>query len=37
MKRFLLFFMILFPAFVIPVRADTIKWVDCGVPYESLK
>ena len=37
MKRFLLFFMILFPAFVIPVRADTIKWVDFGVPYESMK
>lgn len=37
MKRFLLFFLILFPVLALPVRADTIKWVDFGVPYESLK
>ena len=22
---------------VLPVRADTIRWVDFGIPYESLK
>ena len=22
---------------VLPVRAETLKWVDFGVPYESLK
>ena len=37
MKRFFLFFMILCPVLVMPARADTIKWVDFGVPYESLK
>ena len=37
MKRFLLFFVILLPVLMLPVRADTIKWVDFGVPYESLK
>lgn len=37
MKRFLLFFLILFSVIAVPAQADTIKWVDFGVPYESLK
>ena len=37
MKRFLLCFLMLFPMLAMPARADTIKWVDFGVPYESLK
>jgi len=37
MKRFLLCFLILCPLLAVPARADTIKWVDFGVPYESLK
>ena len=36
MKRFFAFLLIL-PMLALPVRADTIKWVDFGVPYESLK
>ena len=36
MKRFFMF-LLLFPLLALPVRADTIKWVDFGVPYESLK
>lgn len=36
MKRFLLCLLIL-PMLAMPVRAETIKWVDFGVPYESLK
>jgi len=36
MKRFLLFLMIL-PLLAVPAKADTIKWVDFNVPYESLK
>ena len=36
MKRFLLF-VVLLPLFVVTVRADTIKWVDFNVPYESLQ
>ncbi len=36
MKR-LLFLIMIFPMLVLPVRADTIKWVDFQVPYESLK
>ena len=36
MKRFLLF-LILFPVLAIPTKADTIRWVDFDVPYESLK
>ncbi len=36
MKRFFVVFLIL-PLLVIPARAETIKWVDFGVPYESLK
>lgn len=37
MKRRLAFILILVLAFVLPVRAETIKWVDFQVPYESLK
>lgn len=36
MKR-LLILAILLPALVLPVRAETIRWVDFSVPYESLK
>ena len=36
MKRFFICFLIL-PLLAVPVRAETIKWVDFGVPYESLK
>ena len=36
MKRFLLFLWI-FPLFLLPVKADTIRWVEFNVPYESLK
>lgn len=36
MKR-LLILSILLPAMVLPVRAETIRWVDFSVPYESLK
>lgn len=37
MKRRLSLILGLILTFVIPVRADTIKWVDFQVPYESLK
>lgn len=36
MKRLFLL-LILIPLLAVPVRADTIKWVDFNVPYESLK
>ena len=36
MKRFLVF-AILIPVLVLPVRADTIRWVDFDVSYESMK
>lgn len=36
MKRFFIL-SILLPALVLPVRAETIRWVDFHVPYESLK
>ena len=36
MKRFLASILIL-PLLVLPVRADTIKWVDFDVSYESMK
>ena len=36
MKRLFLFICIV-PMLILPVRADTIKWVDFNVPYESLK
>ena len=35
MKRF--FALLILPLLVMPVRAETIKWVDFTVPYESLK
>jgi len=35
MKRF--FFFALLPVLVLTARADTIKWVDFDVPYESLR
>ncbi len=37
MKRLFLLFLLLFPLLVIPAKADTIKWVDFDVSYESLK
>ena len=36
MKRLILF-AVLLSALVMPVRAETIRWVDFQVPYESLK
>lgn len=36
MKRFLIVLLVL-PLLAVPVRADTIHWVDFNVPYESLK
>lgn len=36
MKR-LFFCLCLIPLLAVPVRADTIKWVDFNVPYESLE
>ena len=36
MKRFFACLLIL-PMLALPVRGSTIKWVDFGVPYESLK
>ena len=36
MKRLILF-AVLLSALVMPVRAETIRWVDFNVPYESLK
>ena len=36
MKRFFLL-LLLGLILVVPVKADTIRWVDFGVPYESLK
>lgn len=36
MKRFLLCFLVVVPVLAVQARADTIKWVDFGVPYESL-
>ncbi len=37
MKRRALLFMLLISLLVFPVGAETIRWVDFGVPYESLK
>ena len=37
MKRRLFIVWILALALCLPVKAETIKWVDFGVPYESLK
>ena len=36
MKRFLLLLMLL-PVLAVPVRADTIKWVDFDASYEAMK
>ena len=36
MKRFLACLLLL-PLLAVPAKAETIKWVDFGVPYESLK
>ena len=36
MKRFFLVFLI-FSVLILPVRAESIRWVDFQVPYESLK
>lgn len=36
MKRFL-FCLLLLPLLAVPVKAETIKWVDFNVPYESLE
>lgn len=36
MKRWI-FLVLLLPVLVLPVRAETIKWVDFNIPYESLK
>ena len=37
MKRRIIFCLIIVMLFAITVKADTIRWVDFGVPYESLK
>lgn len=37
MKRRIFIFLFLLIMLVLPVKADTIKWVDFKVPYESLK
>ena len=37
MKRWISFVLILALLPVVPAKADTIKWVDFGVPYESLQ
>ena len=36
MKRWIVF-ILLISFIALPVRADTIRWVDFGIPYESLK
>ena len=37
MKRRIIFCLIIVMLFAITAKADTIRWVDFGVPYESLK
>lgn len=37
MKRRIFVALLLCALFVVPVRAETIRWVDFGIPYESLK
>jgi len=37
MKRFFLLSILLFGILPLPAKADTIRWVDFQVPYESLK
>ena len=36
MKRFFIFLLII-PMLIVPTAAQTIRWVDFQVPYESLK
>lgn len=37
MKRWISFVLVVTMLPILPVRADTIKWVDFGVPYESME
>ena len=37
MKRRFIFILLLAVSLCMPVNAETVKWVDFGVPYESLK
>ncbi|MBE6983380.1 MAG: M23 family metallopeptidase [Ruminococcaceae bacterium] len=37
MKRRIFLFFVIIAMLIFPVRAETIRWVDFGVPYESLK
>ena len=37
MKRRIFLLLLMFSLCVMPVRADTVRWVDFDVPYESLK
>ena len=37
MKRRILAFLLIISFFVLPVRVEPIRWVNFGVPYESLK
>ena len=37
MKRRIFMIFLLAAVMVIPVKAEPIKWVDFGVPYESLQ
>lgn len=37
MKRFFCLFLLLLFVLAVPVKADTIRWVDFSVPYESLQ
>ncbi len=37
MKRQILFILIISVLLAVPAQAETIRWVDFGVPYESLK
>lgn len=37
MKRFFILFWVLLPLLAVPAQAQTIRWVDFDVPYESMK
>lgn len=37
MKRFFALSILFLPVLILPVRAETIRWVDFNIPYESLK
>ena len=37
MKRRIVAFLVIVSLFVLPVRAEPIRWVSFDVPYESLK